>query len=164
VTALAGWMALGTGIVSDVFVECKTYDRRPFVSARDGTDPTHQTLLPIRGVTSTAGEPDDCIVVGAVFDSETGGHCLGWWSWAPTRIVLPGTFPQLDAIVSFSHPVTLAINFSRSGRTADLDIPRGAPIGSVNWNTITAGCGLLVTGGRLIARASAAKRPAAAAA
>jgi hypothetical protein len=153
---LSGYLALGTGIVNDAFVEASGYTRVPFVSAVSNHDPVHQTLLRIPGLT---GEPDDWLTVGAVFDAETAGHCLGWWSWAPTRIVLPGTFPQTDAIVSFSHPVTLAINFSRSGRTADLDIPRGASIGSVNWNTITTGCRLLVTGGRLIARASAAKRP-----
>jgi hypothetical protein len=156
---LSGYLALGVGIERELLIECQNYVRPAFISAVHGGDPTQQTLLRVPDVPGF--EVGDQVTVGGIYDSEVAGHCLGWWDWKPVRVELPGTFPQLDIIVQFSHLVTLAINStSATGRTAELDIPRGAAIGSVNGNPITAGCRLLVSNGRLIARATApAKRP-----
>lgn len=162
--ALSGYLALGVAVRNDVFIECQSYGRVPFTSAVDGGgDPTHQTQPPIPGVTGF--DVDDHVTVGAIFDTpETGtGHCLGWWEWKPAAAELPGTWPQLDVIMLFSHVVTLAINGSRTtGRAADLEIARGSVIGSMNGNPVVAGVRLLVVDGKLIARAMAPKaRPAA---
>jgi hypothetical protein len=158
-SALSGYLALGVRVEREVFIECANYARAPFVSTVENGDPTQQTLLRIPDVEGFA--VGDQITVGAVFDAPEAGHCIGWWDWKPTRADLPGAFPQIDVIVLFSHVVTLAINGSRTtGRPSELEIARGSVIGSLNGNPIVAGCRLLVSDGKLIARAMApAKRP-----
>jgi hypothetical protein len=145
--ALSGYLALGVAVRNEVFIEASGYVRPAFDSSPD----THQTLQRIHGVTGF--EVGDEIVYGAVFDAETAGHCLCHWSWSPTKIWLPGTFPQSDVITLFAHPVQLAINATSATGGMGLEIGRGSTIGSMNGNPMTAGVRLVVVVGKLVARA-----------
>jgi hypothetical protein len=151
-TALVGWLALGTGVAADVLVECETYTRLPFSTDRD--------IQSLPGITGVGGRIGETITHGAVYDKIVGGLCLARWAWAPPLVELPGSWPPLDVFVSFSLSVQYAINSTarRPDEVSGVSIDKGATLGWINGQPIVAISRLMVVGGLLLPRASFAKR------
>jgi hypothetical protein len=75
--------------------------------------------------------------------------------------VIPNDLPQHDAMIIWDTPLLHAINSTAiSGGTSDVCEPgKGERLGVINRQTILSGAKLSITGGRIISRVSALRRP-----
>jgi hypothetical protein len=170
---ITGWLGLGW-LAGDVFAEAVGYERPAVIMAVG----EHASLPRIAGIT---GPPGQFLTHGGLFDAVSAGHCLLSWSWAPTRIAVPGhvpapddppaldrfdqrcDFPSTDYMLRFVSPVEHAVNANNMiGGISAFAIEKNHVLGQLNGQIVSAGCRLVLVDGCFHARAVYAKRGAAA--